>query len=361
MIQSLTVAQDHSQSDVFYFWPGAINLATRNADGGPELALSLARYSGSVVRGDAGETSLRANLYLRLQMASVDSDLLDIVAARLQQDAGHSVTLRPMPINRLEASLLLPVLDTENLSQIDVNVIVESVDREAGRTPFWTERDMFIPLDAQTAELLEHQLRDGTLAMSLSYRFISRVYGSTQAAGELDTSGNDELAEELDEALAQIEAAAAAQTPVLVAIGANAVPIRLELNEYPDRIQRYDIDAALPPSYPSLSVYCYDFREQLRPDLFEKAVEIQAAGVAGGTTVYTTRFNAYQPDLYAQTVKFPFAVNLRQPYRWRTHEILLSGEQLSSDWQQGDSWVGIIDASSSAEQIEQNLHLTQEQ
>ncbi len=364
-IHSITVTQDHSDSHVFYFWPGAIDVATRSSDGGPELALSLARYSGSVVRNDAGETSLRANLYLRLQMASIEPDLLDHVRAQLYQDTGRPVTLRPMPVNRLDASLMLPMVDGEGDSQIDVNAVVESVGQEAGQTPFWTERDMFIPLDARTAELLEHQLRDGALAMSLNYSVVSRVYDSTQAAGELETSGSGELAEgfddELDEALAQIEAAAAAQTPALISIAANAVPISVDANRFPDRIQRYDIDAALPPSYPSLTVYCYDFREQLRPDLFEKSVEIQAIGVAGGVTTYTTRFNNYQPDLYAQTIKFPFAVDLRQPYRWRSHEILNTGEQLSSAWQQSDSWVGIIDASSTAEQIDQSLGLLEQQ
>jgi hypothetical protein len=92
-------------------------------------------------------------------------------------------------------------------------------------------------------------------------------------------------------------------------------------------------------------VYCFDFRDALREDLFEKAVVIEASGVAGGITRHLAVFKSDAPEIYAQTVRFPFAVDLRKPYRWRAEEVLATGEYRAGRWTESTSWVDPIDAS----------------
>ena len=63
---------------------------------------------------------------------------------------------------------------------------------------------------------------------------------------------------------------------------------------------------------------------------------------AGGQT------RAYLPDGKTALTEWPdnrFAVDLRQPYRWRVQETMMTGEIVNGPWVTSDSWTEIIDAS----------------
>ena len=107
-------------------------------------------------------------------------------------------------------------------------------------------------------------------------------------------------------------------------------------------VQRFDLDIGLPAGYPALRVYCFD----LQPEghgVFERAVEFDAQGAAGGRTVHQLAFTMDQPDVSVQMVHFPFAVDIRKPFRYRIRTTLLNGQQLLSDWQEKDNWAAIVD------------------
>jgi hypothetical protein len=84
----------------------------------------------------------------------------------------------------------------------------------------------------------------------------------------------------------------------------------------------------------------------LRDDLYLKEIEFDAAGVAGGRTGYRVSFSVEDPTETVRSIRFPFAADISQPYRFRVLEILFDGQVRQSDWQVRDNWAAIIDATS---------------
>ena len=225
----------------------------------------------------------------------------------------------------------------------------EPRDADGRAGALWRERDVYLTLDPRTAEILEAQLRSGGAGLSLSYAFFARAWTGADDQGELSASGDPEIAEEIAGALETSSTASTGTTsteePPLELLSAEAIPIRIPAEFREDRLRRYFLDAMAPPSYASLIVYCYDFRDSEREELFEKTIEIVAQGIGGGDTVHRAVFDADSPDVYARTVRFPFAVDLREPYQWRVQEIHWSGETIQGEWRDGGSWAEILDAS----------------
>ena len=120
------------------------------------------------------------------------------------------------------------------------------------------------------------------------------------------------------------------------------------MTRWPDLVRRIDLNEQLPPDYPSLLVYCYDFRDALDDSLYAKIVEVQATGVAGRPVSVGLTFSRSQPELYAQSVRFPYAVQLARPYRYRILEITRDGDERTGAWIERDSWVSMLDVTKHA-------------
>jgi hypothetical protein len=90
-------------------------------------------------------------------------------------------------------------------------------------------------------------------------------------------------------------------------------------------------------------VYCYDFNNAIRADLFAKRIEISATSVNGSEIYHTSTFKQSQPDEYAKSIRFPYAVRFDKPYKYRITEITQEGDVVSSGWIERTSWSDIID------------------
>ena len=95
-----------------------------------------------------------------------------------------------------------------------------------------------------------------------------------------------------------------------------------------------------------MKVYCYDFANALRPDLFYKKVEIEAQGVGGRAIPLDAKFLFSQPDLYARTIRFPVAVHVDRPFRYRVISAMRDGRTDEGPWLERSSWGGILDITS---------------
>jgi hypothetical protein len=164
--------------------------------------------------------------------------------------------------------------------------------------------------------------------------------------GEL--TGSSELVSELRKSLQAAGArdSAAADSVRLHVVRAGAIEIALDTKRYPDLMRRVDLNDRAPPGYAALDVYCYDFNNELRPDLAEKEVEIDAEGVAGRRVKLSASFTSTQPDLYSSGIRFPVAVRLDRPYRYRVHEIKNDGSEHAGPWRESASWSRILDVTS---------------
>jgi hypothetical protein len=165
------------------------------------------------------------------------------------------------------------------------------------------------------AQLLADSMRQGRLLLSLDYAFHARP-------------------------------AKAEKEDADVLVRAGATTIAVDIERWPTLLRRIDVNEQLPPGYAALDVYCYDFNNGLRPDLYEKQVEIEADGVGGGKVVASTTFGRTQADLYARSVRFPVAVRLDRPYRFRVSETATDGRARPAAWATAVSWDRILDVTS---------------
>ncbi len=112
---------------------------------------------------------------------------------------------------------------------------------------------------------------------------------------------------------------------------------------WPRIIRRIDINESAPPGYAALDVYCYDFSQGTDAARYETQVEIQAAGVGGKPVALSATFSRTQPDLYARSLRFPVAVRMDRPYRFRVLSIAQDGTSKTTPWRERLGWTELLD------------------
>ncbi|PYQ06976.1 MAG: hypothetical protein DMF82_04875 [Acidobacteria bacterium] len=307
---SLTLYSDDQRPGLFFYGPGELAVV-RGGDGRPDLHFIQMRYTGSVVTADRGRILQRSLLSFRVAMQAPSA--ADLQAARRSLAPGPApIEFRPLPIQRLEAALVYaPVGRAEEASLPPGHF--EEGEADASKAPgtFWTSRSYMLGLDPETSELFGGALAKGQVVLSMSYSFYAVGAGSEPSK------------------------------PRVVRAGAFAISV--DAARWPDFLRRVDINERVPPGYPLLDVYCYDFRDALRPALYEKQVEVEAEGVGGRAVVAGARFGRDQPDLYARSVRFGVGVRLDRPYRYRVTETADDGTSAIGAWQARESWTDLLD------------------
>jgi hypothetical protein len=332
---ALIVYPDDRRTNIFYYGPGEIALAA-DADGRPQLSFLEARYTGTAAAGDKGASMFRSLLTLTVKQTGVEPWAL--ASVRRAAGIGTAAELRPLPIQRLEAQLAYTPLRPADVAVAatpppsappsappadDATPLpdghFESSD-DAGASAHWTRRTYVLALGPDEAQLFGDSLRRGRLVLSLTYSFVAMGAG---------------------------EKAGAPTSEARVRTGATSIAV--DAARWPALLRRVDVNESLPPGYAALHVYCYDFNNALRSDLYEKQVEIEAEGIGGGKVALATVFASAQPDLYARSVRFPVAVRFDRPYRFRVTETALDGTTRAEAWRAVGSWDHILDVTTPPE------------
>lgn len=342
----LVVYADDSRRGLHYYLPGDIEVALE-ADGRPIFHFLRTRYTGSVATADRGTRLFRSVLSFRVQMAGPSAaDLRAANQALRAAGAPPGVELRPLPIRHLDAALVYVTAGPDSAGG-DERALAgghfeagAQGDGTAGA--YWRQRDYVIGLDPETAQLFWEALQAGQLVLSLGYAFYADGIPPDQPLAVM--SGSPPLLRAIEHAAEGRPAGAA--SPSLIKAGSTA--IRVDGRRWPGLFRQLDINESAPPGYPALDLYCYDFHDQLRPDLWEKQVEIEAEGVGGKPIRLLSLFRADRPDLYAQGLRFPLAVRLDRPYRYRVSEVGRDGSSVESAWRQRPSWTELLDVTSPA-------------
>ncbi|HYT03633.1 MAG TPA: hypothetical protein VEM13_01975 [Gemmatimonadales bacterium] len=344
----LTVFPDDRRPDLFYYPPGDLALVADH-DQKPDFLFLQLRYTDPTRA--ASLPTFRNLVSFRVAMAGPTPAELRAAAAALQQRG--RVELRPLPITRLEAAVVYapvggtpPAAASPPPSPADSGSTAGALppghfdapdsSGSSSATAFWTERAYTIRLDDRTAQLFDRAFHQGQLVLSLGYAFYASGIGPDQPLAQL--TGTPELVDALRGRLGPDSTA-----PHDYLVRASALQITADAARWPDLVQHIDTNQRVPPGYPALEVYCYDFRDNLRDDLYAKQVELSAEGVAGGVVRRTALFSRAQHDLYAHNVRFPFAVRLDRPYRYRVTEILNDGLRVAEPWRVGGPWVELLD------------------
>jgi hypothetical protein len=353
----LLVYPDDAKRSVFYFPPGDLMIAATE-EGAPDIHLIHARYTGSASTGDRGVAVVRSVFSVRLIMNGPTRQEIESARIALTASAGGRIELRPLPIRRIESAIVFAAADRSEGSPAPGPVQVlppghfeETEDASVPREGYWTERIYTLGLGAADAQLLSDALERGRHILSVGYAFLAHGIGTAAPLEEL--SGSPELVAALRKQLRSSRRAPAAgdanqQTEPIV-VRAGAVAATADLARWPRIVRRFDINATAPPGYAALDVYCYDFNEAADSNRYETQVEIQAVGVSGAPVTLRATFSRTQPDLYARSLRFPVAVRMDRPYRFRVHAISSDGTAMTSSWRERTSWAELLDVTTQGE------------
>ena len=355
---TLTVYPDDTKRNVFYYAPGDLAIATRE-NGAPDVHLLHARYTGSTVTRDQGTAVFRSIFTVRVVLNGPTPTQLAEARSALTKQGMGSVELRPLPIRRVETAIvyasIAPVDATASATAagagepaatpLPAGHFEPGGDKQPPRNGFWSQRVYTLRLAPEDAQLLTSALERGQVAISVGYAFMADGIGPDQPLQEL--AGSPALVAELKQLIAPTahpEGSAPAESrPASHVVRAGAIGITADLARWPQIVRRVDINESVPPGYAALDIHCYDFNQGTDPVLYEKQVEIEARGVGGAPVTITATFTSSEPDLYARSLRFPVAVRLDRPYRFRVVHTMRDGTSTTTPWLEQTSWTNLLD------------------
>ena len=341
-VGALTVYFDSTKPQLFYYAPPEIELA-KDPDGKPDFHFLMTRYTGTALSRDRGVERYKSLITFRVLLPRVPAEELTRAAQTLGSQ-GRPAEIRPLPIRSMKTALVYATVGADESEQVPLpsgRFESASGDGSEGQG-YWRERICTVGLDSLTAQVFKAALDSNQVILSVGYAFLGE--GSTDVEDEL--TGSPALVEELKGQLksrpAPGDSAANLSHPLRV-IRAGAIEIGLDVRRWPGLLRRVDLNDRAPPGYAALDVYCYDFNNELRPDLAEKRVEIDAESVGGRRVKLDTFFRHSEPDIYSAGLRFPVAVRLDRPYRYRVSETKLDGRSIVGSWREVSSWNKILD------------------
>lgn len=340
LMHGILTCPDAKQANTFYYLPN--DLAIKESPGGhPELRFVMMRYVGTAAAGDQGKTRYRNILQFDVAMKPRNGDSLALVKRDLQRSHPR-LTFGPLPISRVEAVVhYTPAGDTSSTPLGRANLESTSERGEVTSGSYWQERTFTLPVENLTAQIFTQSLRKGMLALSVGYAFLTR--GKIEGSPEFSATGTfpSRFRKLMEEVIPKADSADTTLTEGVV--HASAFALAIDTAEYDRFVSQVDLNESLPPGYSVLSVYNYDFNNAIRPDLYEKLVEVEAAGAGGGVVRASAEFRSAQPDLYTRSIRFKYAVQLSKPYRYRIRELAQSGEEKIFPWVTIEDWTPILD------------------
>ena len=349
-VAAITVFADDQRPGLYYYAPLEIRLVT-DEDGKPDFNFVEMRYTGSAISRDRGLILHKSFVTLRVQLPPYGTEALARCAKALGA-GGRPAELRPIPIRRIEAALVYTPIGTSSdtvAHELPGGRFQGSRESEGpAGDAYWNERVFTVAVDSLTAQALHSTFEHGQLSMSLGYAFVADGQLAREPWGAVE--GPRALSEALGRELAGGAVANGAQNDSLLrrVVVAGAIPIRVDARCWPELLRRVDVDADSQVGFAVLDVYCYDFRDNRRPDLYEKQVEVEAEAVGGRPVRLQVVFARAHPDVYSASLRFPVAVKLNRPYRYRVAELRPDGSSTQGNWREGHDWARLLDLTTPA-------------
>jgi len=330
-VEGLTVFPDARDRMLFYYVPGPIRIVSEN--GVPQFDFLQTRYAGTAQRGDQGSFQTFSQVTLSVERIPTDPEVLDMVGRQLGAD-GSAVELRPVPLHSLDAGLVYAVPGSDTTSSIG-----EKSSETENDEGIWQEKTFTIRLTDAGSQAMWHALQQGKSVISFAYAYLAS--GVDDA---VDDPGVEAPAAGPEASQASASVPAAASGAVTRPVFADAFDIELDPARFPDHFTRVDLNGdRVPPGYAAIAIRCYDFRDGLRQDLWEKQVEIEAESVSGRPARISVHFSVDELETYKHAARFPYAVRLDRPYRFRLIEVTVDGDEQAGDWIERTSWVEPLD------------------
>ncbi len=324
MIDGVSLYKDQVDPHVFYYEPGKLRIK-KLSDGTPDFQFLDMRYTGSKCYNDQGEKSFMSLLQLGMEMKKLDKEILKRAKMKLPSKS----KVIPLPITGIHTQLIIPSTST-NPSKKDVvkKGVLESSGKESVSTTrgYWKTRVFAIRLNQYESQILMDCLKKKTLGLSLQYSFYADFLGKSdiEYAGSKEVEEHLHTKEEEDKEIIENRI-----------VQSDALPIKVDIEQYPDVVKQLDLNEEIPPAYAGLEIKCYDFKENIRPDLFMKIIEIEAQSVDGVEIVkQEVKFLKKNTDLHTYHISFPYAIYVDTPMRYRITEIDIEGKRTVLEWKE---------------------------
>lgn len=338
IINNIVLYQDYLKKDHFYYVPSGLRLIT-NSEGKPQFKFIQMRYTGTHAYGDQGDTRFRSLLSFSVAQNKPTNKELDQVTDSLRLKGLPAKSLQPIPISNIKATLVhaADTITADSLKHVVSGGYFES-HANSSQSIDWIERDFTMRLNNHDAQLFSESFQGNQPTLSVNYSYSSKL--ANLKSEELIVTGSADFVEAMGTFVTDQDSIPQLQE---VIVKSDALPITIDIEKWPDLIKKIDINSQIPSDYAALDVYCYDFNNEIRDDLFAKRIEIKAVGVGGNDVTHTSTFNIKHPDEYAKSIQFIYAVKLKEPYQYRISEIYKDGNFKRHSWVIADSWHQILD------------------
>ncbi|WP_144801149.1 hypothetical protein [Maribacter sp. MAR_2009_72] len=331
-VNGTTVFQDMTDPFLYYYEPGELFLS-HNTNDEPDFQFLDMRYTGSKCYNDQGEKNFMSLLQFGVEMKKMTADSIMAIKRALKNRA---IKLVPVPITQIRTQLVIGSIENEE-EKIQKDGALDAKTKAGYSTSktYWTKRSFTIKLNNHESQVLNDQLRNGRLGISLDYEY----YADFKKNDEMEAAGSKELIEALSE-----EYGKAGEITENRILKSDVLPIRIDVEKYPDTIKQMDLNEEVPPAYAGTEIRCYDFKNNLRSDLYIKIVEIQAQSVSNEKEVIVTiKFLKSHSDIHTKYISFPYAIYVNAPMRYRVTEITIDGDRTVSEWMSKESCSSVID------------------
>lgn len=332
----VAVFRDLIQKNKYYYGPQKLQLKF-DADGRPQLQLLSIRYTGVQLTGDRGEKRFTNLLQFALVLPPTEAAELKQIRDQLRLPA--NAVLQPLTIRNVDVVLISGVLGGLGEKGMRKRAETQS-EGNSDRGVSWTERNFVLPLSNAEAQILWDQYEQGLLALSVNYAFYADVVQIPE--DKITVTGDAKGVKDLKNQINELPADTLASTELF---DADAFDVTIDVQKFPDALKKIDInESSIPPAYPSLSVKCYDFEMDTRPDLAFKRVFVQATSINGQPVEERVKFTNAKDATSTQYIAFKYAVRLDVPMRYKILEYGFDGSSHESAWMLMKPFANLVDA-----------------
>ncbi|CAN5623426.1 hypothetical protein BH11BAC1_BH11BAC1_13190 [soil metagenome] len=336
-VKSFSFYEDKKDPAKLYYCPSKLDLKL-DANGEPKVKLISMRYTGTQAMRDQMANSYKNILQVTVVMdQSFKKDLPDIKKELSTTHPG--LKLVPLSICRINASVNFLSIGNNKSEARKVEVGFAEPEKDPV-DEYWNERTFTFSVDNQTAQIMYETLKKGMLSLSINYSFGAKMYYDSSTIILADSTLREAITEFSSSSDGSIEGQ---EKLGIYPVSENAIPIYIDTEKYPQLLIKLDINEQLPPGFAVLEIRCYDFEDNVSSEFYSKTIDIEATGVGG--QIISSHFSFFQSnaDVHNVVLKFPYAVRIDKPYRYRLTQVKTDGSSFTSLWYTNQSWTAILD------------------
>jgi len=307
-IQGINVYQDLTQKNIYYYSSKDLQLE-KNNDGSPKF--KYLKMANSKLAKDGVSAQLKDFNLIQFSLThpSISKEDFKLIKKELNV---NELKLIPLPIDKFEFMLLQGGESVGN--HLNASYADES-------TNLWEQKNITLRLSIAGAALLDRQIKDfNQLGIHFSYSYYSNF---VTRMDELTTTEEDTFK---DLNIDTITSKLAYQTGVF--------EVNIDLEKWGEKcLETVILNEATLPKYLPIQVTCYDFSDDLRPDLLIKKIKVCGDGLQGQNTCMELEFNPQQAKLNSFSLQFKLPVLLTNPLRFQVTEITTKGHFYQRGWE----------------------------